>query len=71
MKQRNMSSICNQFCAATEKQPDRLGKTYLHADQFYAFGGYVDVNLHMQSWGMVIFISHRSRTKGMHYATFQ
>ena len=33
-----------QFCAAPEKQTHRLGQTYLHADQFYAFGGHVDVN---------------------------
>ena len=44
MKQRNMSSICDQFWAATEKQTDRLGQTYLHAHQLYAFGGHVYVN---------------------------
>ena len=44
------------FCAATETQTVRLGQMYLHAHQFYAFGGHNDVNLHMQSWGMVIFI---------------
>ena len=49
MKQRDVSSIYDQFCAATEKQTDRLGQTYLHAHQFYAFGGHVDVHLHMQS----------------------
>ena len=31
----------DQFCAATEKQTDRLGQTYLHADQFYTFGGHI------------------------------
>ena len=71
MKQRNMLSICDQFCPPMEKQTDRLGQTYLYVHQFYAFGGHIDVNLHMQSWGMVIFISLESHTKGMHYATFQ
>ena len=86
MKQRGMSSICRLICAATEEQTDRLGQTYFHVDQFYAFWGHVDVNLHLKFKDIcainetkkthmlslkIIFISLRNHTKGMHYATFQ